>query len=69
MPSIACPDKVPWAFTTYHIIYLLFSYMEPMADFGEHQVVGLQRAIVCNMEEIEMGWRGRSLMYIMWAGG
>ena len=64
LPSIACPDKIPWAFTTYHIIYLLFSFMEPMADFGEPQVVGLQRAIVCNMEDIEMGWRGRSLMYI-----
>ena len=64
LPSIRCPDKVPWAFATYHIVYLLFSFMEPMADFGEPQVVGLQRAIVCNMEEIEMCWRGRSLMYI-----
>ena len=64
LPSIACPDQIPWAFTTYHIVYLLFSFMEPMADFGEPQVVGLQRAIVCNMEEIEMGWRDRSLMYI-----
>ena len=39
LPSIACPDKIPWAFATYHIIYLLFSFMKPMADFGELQVV------------------------------